>query len=181
MHQDPGAGLPSDIASFLDCRIKVRGAAGILSVLDAIGSILLIQLSGFLRQVLAGLTALTQEMSQPVVIFPIVFNRCLHDLRQFRLEVQGNGLLGSLDDPLQNVAAGLLIEIIRIVLDIAVADDLGIEGNDDQTPPDSVVVGSDLGQMVRVEDQCMGRREGEGRFIFLLREDLIRGTELLND
>ena len=173
MHKDPGAGLPSDVAGLLNCRIKVRGAAGILSVLDAIGPVLLVKLPGLLRQFLSGLTALAQEMPQPVIIFPVVLNGCFHDLRQIRLEMQGNRLLGSLDDPLQDVTAGLLIEIIRIILDVAVADDLCIEGNDDQSPPDAIIVGTNLRQVVRVEDQRVRRREGKRRLVLLLRKDLI--------
>ena len=119
-------------------------------------------------------------MPQPVIVLPIVLNGCLHDPRHLCLEMQGNRLLGALDNPLQDVAAGLLIEIIRIVLDIAVADDLGIEGNDDQSPPDPVVIGADLGKMVRVEDQRVRRCKGKGSLVFLFREDLIRRADLLD-
>ena len=49
----------------------------------------------------------------------------------------------------------MVIQIIRIVLDIRIALDPGIEGDHDQPPPDTVIIGPYLRQMVGIENQRM--------------------------
>src|SRR5699024_1499337 len=100
----------------------------------------------------------------------------LDALRKFGLEPCINRLLRTFDHPFQYVAAGLLIKEIRIILDIAVTDDLRIEGDHDQPAPDTVIICSDLRKMIGIKDQRVARNERERRLVFLLSENLIRGA-----
>ena len=49
----------------------------------------------------------------------------------------------------------MVVQVIRIVLDIVFPGDLRIEGNHDQPSPDAIIIGTHLRQMVRVQHQRM--------------------------
>ena len=95
------------------------------------------------------------------------------------MEVCLDGFLRTIDDPGHDVGTGILVKVIRIVLDVGLPGDLGIEGNDDQTPPDTIIVCTDLRQVVGIQHQGMGRNEMERVLILLLRLNFIGGTQLL--
>ena len=95
------------------------------------------------------------------------------------MEVCLDGFLRSIDDPGHNVGTGILVKVIRIVLDVGFSGDLGIERNNDQTPPDTIIVCTDLRQVVGIQHQGMGRNKVERVLILLLRLDFIGGTKLL--
>ena len=62
------------------------------------------------------------------------------------------------------------------ILHIALARDLGIEGNDNQTTPDSIIVCPDSWQMVCVKYKRMGRYEAERLLVLLLSLDRVDGA-----
>ena len=95
------------------------------------------------------------------------------------MEVCLDGFLRSIDDPGHDVGTGILVKVIRIVLDVGLSGDLGIEGDNDQTPPDTIIVCTDLRQVVGVQDKSVGRLELKRVLILLLRLDFIGGTQLL--
>ena len=119
-------------------------------------------------------------MPQPVVLFAVCVDRILYALRKPGLEPCINRLLRAFDHPLQDVAAGLLKKEIRIILDVAVTDDLRIEGDYDQPAPDTVIISPDLRKMVGIKDQRVARNECKRRLVLLFSENLIRRAKLLH-
>ena len=65
-------------------------------------------------------------------------------LGKVRLEMGIDSLFRPLDNPLHDGGAGLVHEVIGVVLDVAFPCDLRIERNDDKPAPDAVIVSADL-------------------------------------
>ena len=96
------------------------------------------------------------------------------------MKIIRNNLLCTLNHPGENRTAGLLKQIVGIVLDIRTALDLGTKWNHDESSPGTLINCTDLWQMVGIKHQRMGRNIGERVFVFLLCIDFIRGAKLLN-
>ena len=71
-------------------------------------------------------------------------------------------------------------KIVAVVLDVALALDLGIERNHDKATPSAIIGRADLREMVGVKYQAVAGRKAEGVFVLFLRKDVIGGTELLD-
>ena len=95
------------------------------------------------------------------------------------MKIIRNNLLCTLNHPGENRTAGLLKQIVGIVLDIRTALDLCTEGNYDESSPGTLINCTDLWQVIGIKHQRMGRNIGERIFVFLLCIDFIRGAELL--
>ena len=94
-------------------------------------------------------------MGKPVILRTVLRDSFLHTFRHGNFVVKRNDLLGTLNDPRQNAFTSVLVKVLTIVFDVAVAFNLGIEGYDNQPAPDTVIGGADLREMVRVEHQRM--------------------------
>ena len=94
--------------------------------------------------------------------------------------VLGDDALGSLDDPCQDRATGLVVQVVSIVLNVRVAFDLRVEGNDDQTTPCPGINRTDLGQMVGIEHEGVAGHIGKRVLVLFLGVDLVGGAELLD-
>ena len=81
------------------------------------------------------LTAFFEKSGNPVVLGMIILDCRAYAVRNTDMELGIDEPACAFDHPFQDRAAAMLIEIIRIVLDVAVAGDGGIERNDCQTPP----------------------------------------------
>ena len=66
-----------------------------------------------------------------------------------------DGLLGTLYDPAHNIRAGVLEQVIRVILDVAAAFDLCLKRDDNQSAPGTFIGGTDLWKMVCVQHNGM--------------------------
>ena len=155
MHEHPLVRLAPDKARLVHGGIKIRGAADILAVLDAVSPVLLVELPRLLLAGRADFTAFVDIPPKPVVVLPVCLHRILHALRRVGFEVLRDCFLRPFDDPCQDGGACVLKKIIRIVLDIRIPHDMGIEGNHNQPAPDAVIVRADLRQVVGIQHQCI--------------------------
>ena len=164
----------------LESGVEVRCGAGVFTGSGAVAAVGGIELAGFLGE--GGFTeaALVQEMGEPVVFALILADGFLHTGGQIQLELSGDDLLGSLDDPGEDGAGGMIEELPGIILAVGGALDLRLEGDDDETTPDAYVLGSHLGQVIGIEDQGMAGIEVKGGAVLGFALDLIRGAELLD-
>ena len=119
-------------------------------------------------------------MGKPIAVITVFFDSCLHTIGQFEAEIVPDCLLRTLYDPSEYVGSGILLEIPRVVLDVAFPGNGSIEGNHNQTPPDARIHRADTRQMVRIKHQRVARREIEWRLVLLFPLDLVRGTQLLD-
>ena len=119
-------------------------------------------------------------MSEPVVVLPVPGNGILYHLRLRDMVVLGDDALGSLDDPRQDRATGLVVQVVGVVLDVRVALDLCVEGDDDQPTPCPGVNGTNLGQMVGIEHEGVAGHIGKRVLVLFLGVDLVGGAELLH-
>lgn len=110
----------------------------------------------------------------------VVINSSLHGSRNRKFVVQVNDLFCAFYDPGKNAFSGILIQVVAVVLDVALSLDLGIERDDDQAAPGTVIGCTDLRQMVGVKRQAVAGRKAERVFVLFLREDVIGGAELLD-
>lgn len=143
----------------LQRRIEVRSAADIFICVNAVIAIRPIKRTGALSKTRTKLTFLLEKMAKPVVLRPVLRNGLLHALRHRNFVIQRNDLLGTLNHPCENALASVLIEVLAIVLDVAATFNLGVEGYNNQSAPDTVIRGADLRQVVCIEYQRMAGRE----------------------
>ena len=118
----------SFIPGSLQRRIEVCRTADILICVDAVIPICLIKHTGALSEAGIKLTFVLKEMGKPVILRPVLRDSFLHAFRHGDFVVKRNDLLGTLNDPCQNAFTGVLVKVLAIVLDVAVALNLGIEG-----------------------------------------------------
>ena len=78
-------------------------------------------------------------MTEPIVLAPILVDSRLHAGRDRNLVVQVDDLFGTLDDPRQNALSGIVVEVFAVVLDVALAGNLGVERDDDEPAPDTII------------------------------------------
>ena len=118
-------------------------------------SVSLIQFTRFFLIRWINLTAFLQELPQPVIVLTICLNGSLYDIRKCCMEILINRSLRPFNNPAHNCRTCMLKQIIRIILDVTFTCNLCIEGNDHQPSPDTVIIGSHLREMVRIENQRM--------------------------
>ena len=75
----------------------------------------------------------------------------------------------------------MIQKVLGVVLDVGLATDLGIKGNDNQATPDAGIHSADARQMVRIQYQRMRRAELERVAVLFFGRDFICGAELLHD
>ena len=165
----------------LELGVELDGAPGVFALGSGIGAVGLIQFRRLAFLALVHLAVGVDELSEPVVVPLVAVDGLLHDLGVPDLELGVVDLLRPLDDPGEDVFAALLVEDVAVVLDVVVVlDELVVEGDDDDPSPDAVVHPFDLGKVVGVEDEGMGRGKVEGRLVLLLAPDVVGGAEFLD-
>ena len=120
-------------------------------------------------------------MGHPVVIRLVLLNGSVNTEGQLQMEIGGNGLLCALNHPLDDGGAGVLQQVLGIVLDVTFAPDLGIKGYDDQSPPDTGIHGTHLRKMVGIQHEGVRRTKFERVAVLFFCRNLIRRAELLHD
>ena len=155
-------------------RVEVRRGAGVFPGFGAEFAVLGVEFPGFLRKGRLQEAAFVQEVGEPVVVAAVLADGFLHAGGTKQMELAGDDLLRTFDHPGEDGAAGLIQELLGEVLPVRLALDLRLEGDDDQTAPDAGVCGADLRQMVRVEDEGVGRIEVEGGAVLGLALDPVR-------
>lgn len=83
----------------------------------------------------AGLALVLHEVTEPVVLAPVFVDGRLYAGRDRNLVVQVDDLFGTLDDPRQYAFPSIVIEVLAVVLDVALAGNLGVERDDDEPTP----------------------------------------------
>ncbi len=78
MHEHPLVRLAPDKARLVHGGIKIRGAADILAVLDAVSPVLLVKLPRLLLVGKVNFTAFVDIPPKPVVVLPVCLHRILH-------------------------------------------------------------------------------------------------------
>ena len=124
----------------LQRKVEVCRTAHILVGIDAVVPIRLIQRGGALPETVAGLTLVLHEVTEPVVLASIFVDGRLHAGRDRNLVVQVDDLFGTLDDPRQNALPGIVIKVLAIVLDVALAGNLGMNCSLASMLPNSMLV-----------------------------------------
>ena len=119
-------------------------------------------------------------MSQPVIVLPVPGNGIPDHLGLINVVVLVDHTFGAFDDPGQNRTACLVIEVIGIVLDVRFSGDFSIERDNDQPTPGTGIHGTDLGQVIGIEDERMAGHIAEGVLILFLSVDFVGGAELLH-
>ena len=94
-------------------------------------------------------------MTEPIIHAAILSNSVRHHLRRLDLELTLDNLFGTFDNPAHNCRPRIVVQVIRIILDVILPGDLRIEGNHDQPSPDTVIISPHLRQMVRVKYRSM--------------------------
>ena len=164
----------------LKSRVKIRGASRVLTGSDTVSAIGCVQIPGAFLQSLFDIAPLGKELFQPVAVLPVGSNRRFHTGRLFELEFLIDDLFRSLDNPCKDRFPAVLEQVIRIIFDIAVPFDFGIEWDHEKPPPGAGVIRPDLGQVVCVENERMVWDKAEGVLVFLLSEDVVGRTKLLD-
>ena len=96
-------------------------------------AVCLVQGAGTFTVSIADLALLIEEVAEPVILAAVVIDGFLHGSRNRELVAQVDDLLGTFDDPGKNALSGVLVKVVTVVLDIALAFNLGIERDNDQT------------------------------------------------
>ena len=78
-------------------------------------------------------------MTEPVVLASIFVDGRLHADRDRNLVIEVDDFFGTFDDPRQNALSGIVVEILAVVLDVALAGNLGVERDNDEPAPDTVI------------------------------------------
>ena len=120
-------------------------------------------------------------MTEPVVLPLIGVNGILHTLREWNFVVDIDDFFRAFDNPCKDALARIGEQVLSVVFNIAVALNLGVERNDNQSTPDTGIGSAYLRQMVGVQNEGMARRKAERVFVLFLRKDIVRGAELLDD
>ena len=68
-------------------------------------------------------------MPEPVILATVIIDGILHAGRNRDVVVSIDNLLAAFDDPGEDRAASIVIEILTVILDVATAGDLGIKRN----------------------------------------------------
>ena len=101
-------------------------------------------------------------------------------MRAVYLEIGGDHLHRTLDQPRQNRTACVVDQILCIILLIVLPLNLCMKRNDNQSAPCAVIRSRHLRQVVRVQHQRMARFKGERCLELLFCKNGIGGTELFN-
>ena len=91
-----------------------------------------------------------------------------------------NDLFCPFDYPRKNAFSGIVVKIVSEIFNVVFAFDFGIERNDDQPAPDTVVRGRDSRQVVGIQNERVTRGKAERIFVFLLGKNVIGGAELFD-
>jgi hypothetical protein len=166
-------------SGLLQRKIEVRRTAHILVAVQRVVAVRLIQRRGAFLKGVIHLALLIQKMSEPVVLAAVFLDGLRHAVRDRNLVAQRDDLFGTFDDPCQNAFSGIFIQVLAVILDVALALILALNGitmSLRQIPSSD----ADARQMVGVQHQRVAGLEGERVFVLLLREHIIRGAELLD-
>ena len=138
----------------------------------------MVEITGLFSVGLIDLTAFSNKISKPVVVITVRADRRLNAIGSFDLVICRNNLFCTFDQPLQNCTSSVVNEVLRVILDIRCSLNLCVERNHDQSSPSTVIRGSHLWQVIRIEDQRVGRLEIERGFELFLGKNAVSGTEL---
>lgn len=130
-------------------------------------SISLIQIAGLCLIAFIHLTTLIDEVSKPVIAFPIRSNRIKNTLRSVDLIVYRNHLSCTLNKPRKHCTTCVIHKMLRIVFDVLRTLNFCVKRNDNQSSPSTVVRGSNLWKMIGIEYKCMRRFKVEWCFELL--------------
>ena len=119
--------------------VEVRRAAHILIGIDAVVTVRLVQRRRTLLIAFADVAFVLKEVSQPVILAAVFVDGLLYALRYRDPVFQLNDLLRTLDDPGEYALASVVIQVLAVILDVALAGDLGAERDHDQPAPDTVI------------------------------------------
>lgn len=119
-------------------------------------------------------------MPEPVILATVIIDGILHAGRNRDVVVSIDNLLADFDDPGEDRAASIVIEILTVILDVAAAGDLGIKRDNDQSPPDTIIGCTDARQVVGIQHQCVAGLEGKRILVLLLSKDIIGRAELFD-
>lgn len=167
-------------ASLLQRKIKVSRAAHKFVAVCRVVPVGLIQRRGAFPVGRIHLAAVFQKMPEPVILASVFVDCLLHTGGQRNLVILLDDLFGTLDNPRENAVTGIGIQVLTVILDVALALNLGIERDDDKATPDAIVGCADAGQMVGVQHKGVAGLEGERVFVLFLRKNVISGAELLD-
>ena len=144
----PGACAQSDETIRFQRGVEVCGAAHVLTVSCAVRPVGGVQFTRLCSQIRADLTAFLNEMTEPVVLSLISCNGIGDTLGERKFETQVDCLLRALDHPFHNGFASVFAEVLGVVFNVAVALDLCLERDNNQSAPDTGVLRTHLGQVV---------------------------------
>ena len=153
-------------ASLLQRKVEVSRTADILVAVHRVVAVCLIQCRGAFFIGVIHLALVRKEMSEPVILIAIFIDGLLDTSGNRNLVVQLDDLFGSFDDPRQNAFTGIIKQVFTVILDVSFPGNLGIERNDDQTTPDTIIGCADTRQVVGVQNQRVTRFEGERSLYF---------------
>ena len=111
----------------LNGSVKIRGAPRILAHLIAIAAISVVNLTRFCFIRRIDFAAVIQKVGQPVVVLLVFLDGVLHYLGLDDFVIAGDDALCALDDPRKYSAARRFEQEVRIVLDVGLALNLGVE------------------------------------------------------
>lgn len=111
---EPGS-VPGEVLR-LQRRVEIRGRPDVLSGLSAEAAIGRIQLTRFGFQACSNLAAFRQKVVEPVVLLPVYCNRSLDTFGQGDLEPKLNSFMRPLDHPCHDGLAGVLEQVVSVVL-----------------------------------------------------------------
>ena len=127
------------ISCILQRTVEIGSVTDILVGIDAVVSVCLVECAGTFAEPRTDLTSLIKEVAEPVVLAAVIVNGFLDAAGDRDFVIQVYDFLCALDHPGQNTFACVLLEAIAIVLDVALALNLCIEGDDDQSAPSAVI------------------------------------------
>ena len=99
-----------------------------------------------------------------------------HHQRLGNLVVLGNDPDRAFDDPAQDCSAALLVEVVGVVLDVAVALNDRVKRDHNKPSPCTGIQSADLRQVIGIEHQRVGGYVGERVLVLLLGVDFVSGA-----
>ena len=175
----PSRHLPE--TSSFQLGIELDRSSRIFALRSGVCPVGLIKIRGLALLTWIDLAAIVYELAKPIVVLFVVVDGFLHHFRVFDLELRIIDFLRAFDDPGKNIFPAFFEEDVAIVLDVGVVlCEFVVERNDDDPPPDAIVHTFDLGEVIGVKNQGMGRGEIERCLVFLFAPDIVGGAELLD-
>ena len=143
-------------------------------------SVGLIQVGGVFLILVAKDAFILKEVPKLVILATIIIDGILYASWNRDMVICIDDFLAAFDDPGEDRAASIVVEILAVILDVAAVGDLGIKRNDDESPSDTIIGCTDTRQVVGIEHQRVAGLEGKWILIFLLCKDIIGRAELLD-